>query len=147
MFDKISTALITIVKANTRIQSVYDYEASNLEGFPAATVIPSSNDSDYSTTTEDRRKYSFVIRLYVERLSGQTAERTCEATMRDLVDTLINNLNKTNSMASLATQTGYIFLKILPTPSVWGYAGEGSTMRVAEVKVSLEFDVDTTLIS
>ncbi len=147
MFEKISTSLINLLKANTLIQSVYNFEASKLDGFPALTITPSANESDYTSTTENRRVYSFVIRLYVERLSGNTAESVCESTMRQLVDTVLNTLDHAYGMSTLDPQTGYLFLKMSAAPSQWGYAGVSSQLRVAEIKVTLHFDVDTTLIS
>ena len=103
MFDKISTALLSLFSANTRIQSKYNFEASNLEGFPALTLTPSGDDNNYSTTTENRRVYAFMVRLYVERGSGLDAERTCEATMRDLVDTILDTVDKNHSAISIST--------------------------------------------
>lgn len=146
MFDKISTALKTLLSQNTDIQSVYDFEVSNLEGFPALTIVPSANASSYNSTTENRRAYGFVIRLYVERLSGTNNERTCENTMRGLVDSLLDALDS-NYNLDIATETGYTFLFMRAAPSRWGYAGRENNLRVAEINVELEFDVDVNLIS
>ena len=149
MFDKISTALKSILFTLTKVQSFYDFEASNIEGFPAMTMVASSNDSDYSTTTENRRVYAFVVRLYVERGSGNDSERTCEATMRDLVDTVLDRLDKNFILSgtTVPTQSGYTFLFMSSTPSSWGYAGRENEMRVAEIRFKLNFDIDTNIIS
>jgi hypothetical protein len=149
MFNKISTAIVNLLKSNSLIQSVYNYEASNLEGFPAMTITPSANESEYSTTTENRRVYAFMVRLYVVRGSGADAENTCENTMRDLVDTVLDKLDKNFYFTdgAIQTQTGYTFLFMSSSPSQWGYAGRENEMRVAEIRVRVHFDVDTTLIS
>lgn len=147
MFDKVSNALLTLLSANTLIQSKYDFEASKLEGFPALTITPSESENEYSTTTENRRVYSFVVRLYVERSSGNNAEQTTEKTMRQLVDTVLDTIDKNHSSLNAASQTGYTFLMIRATPSRWGYAGRDNVMRVAEVRISVEYDVDTNLIT
>jgi hypothetical protein len=147
MFDKISTKLFSLLSANTLIQSKYNYEASNLQGFPALTLTPSANENEYATTTENQRAYAFVVRLYVERGSSATAENDCENTMRELVDTVLDTLDKNYNMVGLETQTGYIFLNMTAAPSTWGYAGRENEMRVAEIKVTLRFYVDTTLIT
>ena len=149
MFDKISQALFDLIKGptpNTLIQSSYQYEASALDGFPALTLTPSANESDYSTTTENRRVYAFMIRLYVERGSDATAESTCEKTMRKLVDTVLDTIDKNYRTISIDSQTGYTFLFMHAAPSQWGYSGRENQMRVAEIRVRLEFDVDTTMI-
>lgn len=147
MFDKLSTAIMNLLSSNTKIQSFYNYEASKLEGFPALTLTPSTNENEYSTTTENRRTYAFMVRLYVERGSGNEAERVCESTMRDLVDTVLDKIDKNYNLSTIATQTGYTFLWISATPSQWGYAGGSNEMRVAEVLIKIHYDIDTTLIS
>lgn len=146
MFDKISTALFNLLKANTLIQSCYNYEASKLEGFPALTLTPSANENEYTTTTENHRVYAFVVRLYVERGSSPLEENTCERTMRQLVDTVLDDIDKSYNL-SIDSQTGYIFIRINASPSQWGYAGRENTMRVAEIKVQVHYHIDTTLIT
>lgn len=147
MFDKISTSLFTLLKANSLLQSCYNYEASKLEGFPALTLTPSSNENEYATTTENRRVYAFVIRLYVERGSDPTGENSCENTMRELVDTVLDDLDKNHSDLVIDSETGYTFLMMRAAPSQWGYAGRENEMRVAEIRVQLHYDIDTTLIT
>lgn len=147
MFDKLSTALINLLKTNTKIQSVYNFEASKLEGYPALTLTASANENEYSTTTENRRTYAFMVRLYVERGSSPDAENTCEATMRDLVDTVLDKIDKNYNLGTIVTQTGYTFLWISATPSQWGYSGGANEMRVAEISIKIHYDIDTTLIS
>lgn len=145
MFDKISTAIVNILKTNTKIQSYYDFEASNLEGTPAMTIMPSGNENEYHSTTDNRRTYAFSIRLYVTRGDGNDKEATCEKTMRDLVDTVLDTLDK-NWNLSVVTQTGYTFLGMSASPSQWGYAGRENMYRVAAISVRLTYEVDTTAL-
>lgn len=147
MFEKISTKLKAILEANDLIQEVHDFEASELSGSPVAIVIPSGNESDFSSTTENRRTYGFVIRLYVDRLSGNTNERETETTMRELVDTVLDDLDKDYQLSGLDVNTGYCLLWSSASPSAWGYAGRENIYRVAEITVSVHFDVDTELIN
>lgn len=150
MFDKISTALSSILSANTKIQSKYDFEASNLEGTPAMSITASANENDYSTTTENTRMYAFLVRLYVLRGDSADSERTCEKTMRDMVDGVLDTLDKNWNMSgssAVASQTGYTFLGMSAAPSQWGYAGRENVYRFAEVKVKLRYNIDTTLIT
>ena len=149
MFDKISTALAGILSTSaiTKLQKVYEYEASELEGFPALTLTPSANESAYSTNTENRRVYAFVARIYVERGSSAAAEAECENTMRELVDNVLDAIDKKHSTLSVEAQTGYTFLFMRAAPSTWGYAEGATKLRVAEVQIRVEFDVDVNLIS
>ncbi len=146
MFDKISTALKTVLSLSG-IQSVYDYEASNFEGYPALTLTPAANESAYSTTTENRRIYAFTARIYVERGSTNQNQSDCENTLRELVDSVLDAIDKRHTSLSIASQTGYTFLFMHAAPSQWGYAGGANQLRVAEVLIRVEFDIDVNLIS
>lgn len=152
MFDKISTALFNLLKGptpNTLVQSSYQFEASSIEGFPALTLTPAANESAYSTTTENRRVYAFMVRLYVERPSGNANEEACENTMRELVDTVLDTVDKNHMTLgqSVAAQTGYTYLFMHAAPSQWGYAGAANALRVAEILVRVEMDIDVNLIT
>jgi hypothetical protein len=147
MFDKISTALVNLLTSNTKIQKIYDYEASNIEGFPCAVVIPSANESAYTSTSENRRTYAYLIRIYNERGSLADDEKTCEKAMRDFVDSVLDAVDKSFSSFSPGAVTGYQFLFLSAAPSQWGYVGRENEMRVAEVKVFVHFDIDTNLIT
>jgi hypothetical protein len=147
MFEKVSNALKTILSTNSLIQNVSDYEASKLEGFPAMTITPAANENAYNSTSENRRVYAYMVRLYVIRNSGADEESECEKTMRLLVDTVLDTIDKNHSALNVASQTGYTFLFMHAAPSQWGYAGAANEMRVAEIQVRVEYDVDVNLIS
>lgn len=146
MFEKLSQKLKTIIQANTLIQDVYNYERADANGNIFATITPSANENEYHSTTENRRTYSFLIRLFVER-GGETESETCEKAMRELVDSVLNNLDSNYLLSGLATQSGYTFLFMSAVPSKWGYVGREMNYRVAEIVVNCHFDVDVTLIS
>lgn len=145
MFDKISKALMALFESNVGIETRYPYEATEIKGFPALTLTPSANENEYSTTTENRRVYAFVLRLYVERSSSEP--EVAEQTMRQLVDSVLDTIDRNYTLSGLQTQTGYTFLLMNAAPSVWGYAGRENDMRVAEIKIQLHFDIDTTQIT
>lgn len=147
MYEKISIALINLLKVNSLIQSFYDFESSEIEGYPALTLTPAANENDYSTTTENRRIYAFIARIYVLRPSGKEKEGITEKTLRTLVDSVLDTIDKNHSSLNATAQTGYTFLFMKAAPSVWGYAGRENEMRVAEVQISVEYDIDTTLIT
>lgn len=149
MFEKLSTSLITVLSSLTKIQKFYNYEATQLEGFPALTLTPSGNESEYSSTTENRRVYPFVVRLYVARGTPAIDESVTEATMRDLVDTVLDRLDKNHSFSGMTieSQTGYTPLYMSASPSRWGYVGRENNMRAAEININIYVDVDTTQIS
>lgn len=147
MLEKLSTYFKTLLKANTLVQEVFDYEASNITGSPSVTITPSGNANDYHSTTENHRRYAFMIRLYVRRGSTEQNEETTERAIRELVDTVLDDLDKNHQLLGLQTQTGYTFLFMRAAPSQWGYAGRELEMRVAEIALTVDFHVDVTAIS
>lgn len=147
MVENLSQKLKSILVANDLLQEVYDYEASNITGSPCATLTPSGNSNDYHSTTENHRRYAFMIRLYIRRGSTEGNEQTTEKAMRELVDTVLDDLDKSHQLLGLSNQTGYTFLFMRAAPSQWGYAGRELEMRVAEINVTVDYHVDVTAIS
>jgi len=146
MIQNLITKLKSILTANTLIQSVYDYERADAEGTPFATITPSANENDYATTTENRRVYAFLVRLFVER-AGQSTYENADNTMRALVDSVLDDFDKNYSLSGLTSANGYTFLFMEATPSQWGYVGREQEYRVAEITIKCHFYVDTTIIS
>lgn len=147
MFDQVSTALLNILKANTLLSNAYNFEAAEFDADPCATLTPSANDNDYATTTENRRVYAFNLRLFKTRLTGEDAESRTEAAMRELVDSVLDDIDKNHRLNTLETKTGYTFLLVSAAPSQWGYAGRENMYRVAEIIVQVHFAVDVNLIT
>lgn len=142
MFKKISDKLKELMEATTLFSNVYDFEASDLSGTPTCTITPSGNVSNYDTTTENRRRYAFVVRLYAERKSGNDNERESEEAMKELCDAVINTLDANHQLPGLVSQTGYTFLFMRASPSRWGYAGRENNYRVAEIEMLVDFHID-----
>jgi len=146
MWEKLSTKLIEILELNTLLQKVYNYEKQKPDGIPFATLTPSSNESEYDTTTENERVYAFTLRLYNER-TGQIKPEDAETAMRELVDSVLDDLDKNWELTGLESETGYTFLLMEAAPSVWGYIEEPAQYRVAEIVVRCRFSIDINLIS
>lgn len=136
-----------ILDQNSLVAEGYDYERTQLEATPVYTLTPSVNESDYVTTTENRRVYAFMLRLFVERQSGSDEEKTAEDAMRELVDSVLDDLDKNHRLSGMDTKTGYQYLYMEAAPSVWGYAGRESEYRVAEIIIRLHFDIDVNVVT
>jgi len=147
MWDKLTKKLKSILEANDLITNTYTFEASELSGTPIATLTPSSNENDYATTTENTRVYAYMLRLYVDRPSGEDEEYKSEMAMKGLVDSVLDDLDKNHRLSGLGTKTGYTFLLLEATPSVWGYAGRENEYRVAEIIIRSHFAVDINQIT
>lgn len=147
MFKKISDRIKALIEATNLVANVYDYEASDLSGTPIATITPSGNESSYDTTIHNRRRYGFMVRLFVERGSGNNAEKQAEDAMKELCDKMLNVFDANHQLPDLVSQDGYTFLFMRATPSRWGYAGRENNYRVAEINLIIEFHVDVETIS
>jgi len=146
MIQQIVQKLKAILDANTLLQTSYSYERADPTGTPFATITPSANESDYNTTTENKRTYAFLIRLFTER-AGQTQPEDAENAMRTLVDSVLNDLDSNYTLSGMTVPTGYTFHLMRAAPSAWGYTGVGENeYRVAEIKVQCVVSVDVTLI-
>lgn len=146
MWTILLNKLKTLLDSNTLIQETYDYEMEGFKGSPVATITPSDNASEYSSTKENRRIYAFTIRLFVMR-GGAITNQKCDSTMRNLTDSVLDDLDKNWNLSGISNPTGYQFLLLKAMPSQWGYAGREMEYRVAEIKIQCVVDVDTTLIT
>lgn len=145
MFEAIIQKLKTILEANTLLQKVYIYETAESSGIPFATITPSANESDYHSTTENRRTYAFNIRLFVDRTGSKQAGQA-ELAMRELVDSVLDDLDSNYTLSGTTPKAGYTLLRSFASPSQWGYAGSTTEYRVAEIKVQAVVLVDVNNI-
>lgn len=145
MLQQIVAKIKTILQANDLIQVVYDYERANADGSPFCTITPSSNDSDYNTTTENERVYAFMVRIFVER-KGQINEDVAEDATRSLVDSVLDDFDRNYTLSGMTPPTGYTFLFMEAAPSTWGYVDGENEYRVAEIRVRCHVSVDVNLI-
>lgn len=146
MFRNIITKLKSLLDGVSELQVVYPYERDDPDGTPFATITPAANENAYSTTSENTRVYAFTIRLFVER-KGQTNVETCETTMRDLVDVVLDVLDSNHRLSGISLPAGYTFLFLDAAPSQWGYAGtRENEYRVADINVRVHISVDVNLI-
>jgi hypothetical protein len=130
------------------IQVVYDYPWLDFDGYPAATITPSGMDSDYETTVENLRKYVFVVRLFVSlnEIVGDSYKKKVEDGFRlaeELVDTVIDTIDKDETLSGISLPSGYTMIGLTPIPSVINYFVE-EKMVVAEVKIEAKVSFDTT---
>ncbi len=146
MWDELSAKLKTLILTVDKVQEAYDYEEANLAGTPAVSITASDNESDYATTTENQRIYAFDIRCFVKR-ANPVSDRNAEIATRQLVDAVLNKLDKNYQLSGIVNTSGHEFLFMRAAPSAWGYAGREDEYRVAEIKVKCHVYVDTTVIT
>ena len=153
MWQNLKNKIVAILQANNLLQEVYDYEIESFNGDPAATLTPSTNESDYRSTSENRRIYAFDLQLWVKR-GKPTNSKKAEDTLTDLVDSVLDDFDRyftlsQGSPGTLTLPTGYLIVRVQATPSSWFYVMRepGVWYRVAQVALSVEVDVNVTQIT
>ncbi len=131
-FSTILAKIAAIITAQTSyFQSgavfLYEPEIKDINSDPFASIIPSGNESDYLTTSENKRQYSFVIRIFVERKSRTPAE--AETVLRGAIDALLDAFDNDYTL------TGTV-LGCRATPSKWGYILADKEYRTADINIS-----------
>ena len=150
MWAELIQKIKTILQANTLIAEVFDYDVEEFTGDPACTITPSENISDYNTTEENIRLYVFKISVYVKRtpaISGKDPKYEADRKMRNLVDSILNNLDVNYTLTGMTVPTGYTFINLFAVPSAWGYAGREDEYRAAEIRVTARVSVSLNQIS
>lgn len=150
-FVKLTSALkavIETVKTDTdRIQEIYDYETSKFRGYPAVTIVPSSNSNDYETTKDNKRTYTFTIRIFLER--KVEAPQDQESRLRQLMDNMLDAFDSEDNwrLTSANLPAGYTLIILQPSPSEWGYVeAETAILRYAEIKAKVQVSVNCQTI-
>lgn len=137
----------TLVSGISGIQQVSNSPRLNFTGYPAATVTPSDQESDYQTTTENVRTYAFIIRIFYETKNTGIADAL--NALEDIVDSVLDAFDQEDLKSASARvvginlPSGYTFLNIWATPSVWGEIPD-QELIMAELKVRIRLSIDIT---
>jgi hypothetical protein len=152
MWQNLKNKIKAIIAANNLVQVVYDYEATEFSGDPTVTIVPSSSESDYRSTTSNRRIYAFNVTVWVKRGKPRD-EVEAENVITEVVDSICDDFDKYFTLgsgspgAALSLPIGYSMIMVQATPSSWMYSERETWYRGAEIKVKCEVDVDVFLIS
>jgi hypothetical protein len=93
---------------------IQEYPTLEFTGFPAVTIAPSDNDSDYASTVENLRTYAFYVDCYypIEDPTSSNGYATAFANMRQLIDVVLDAIDNSNSLNGTAQI-------VKPAPSFW----------------------------
>lgn len=148
MWNSILTQVVTVLDTISVIQTVDNYEKSSFSGFPAVTVVPNEEDSDFEATTERMRTYVFRIRAYQEMYSQQHPSspglKDADRILRTVVDDIVKEFDKpaNATLSGNANTAAERVIQVSPVPSSWGYDTDRN-FRVAEVLLQVKVYVDT----
>lgn len=135
----------SLVGTISTIQEVSNSPRLKFGGYPAATVTPSDQEGDYETTTENIRTYAFIVRVFYETKDTDLANAL--DALEDIIDSILDKFDQedlksaSNRTVGINLPTGYTFLNIWATPSVWGEIPDKGLL-MAEIKVRIRLSID-----
>ena len=98
MWSNIIAKIKSILDSNSLIQESYDYEEVNFKGQPAVVIVPSDNESNFTTNIDNERVYGVTVFLFVARGENYYKDKKCDEVMRNLVDSVIDDFDKEDSI-------------------------------------------------
>lgn len=142
--DRIETKLNNVSK----IQEVWDEPRQVFNGFPAAVIIPSDQESDYETTSENERVYAFIASLFQEIQATDRESGIGQAldTLYDLVDDVLDEFDKDPNLSSdgaLGLDSSYQLITVQPAFAGWSQTEDGKMLRV-DITIRVRVSVDIT---
>lgn len=146
MLETLTEKLTALLNSTNLFAAIYSFESNEFKEDPVVTITPSDNESDYRTTSENRRVYAFNVRLFVQRTEPRTDTET-ERILRGLVDRAIDTFDKNYTLSGLVVPTGYTMIMVEAAPSNWFYMEREVVYRVAEIKLKIHMDINVNLIS
>lgn len=148
-FEQLYENLKVLLDEISSIQEKHKSPTFKFNGYPAAFVVPSGNESDYLTTNENQRIYAFKIWVFTEydQTTGEISYETLTQCVDDVLDKVDEQENPENEGRDLASglQSGYTLVAVLATPSRFALDEEEKLLG-AEINVRLKVSVDLTEI-
>lgn len=134
MWNTLSAAIVTKVQASTKLDgtNVFDYGKASFTSYPSVTITPSDDVASFADNLRNRREYSFMVRIYQERLEGGQGEKEAERILRILVDDLISLFDTDLTLGATLKGRGFVYA----VPGKWGYVkAPDIDVRLAEITV------------
>ncbi len=148
--DNIRTLMDSLTGTGKSFQVTYNRPTFQFNGFPAAFIVPVSNENEFKTTNENERVYSFRIWSFVEY--DQTVADTAYNSLMDVLDEVINKIdheeNPENASRTMGTNipAGYTLLAVMAAPGDI-VPDEETKLLAGEVIVRCKVLVDITLLT
>lgn len=146
-FNTLRGQIKTLMDNVSGMQEFSGTPSHKFGGYPAGYVVPSDNEGDYETTSENVRTYAFRVRLFYE--TKTTGVGNALDKLEGIVDTVLDTLD-TEDLKSASSRTigvnlpsGYTYLNIFAHPAVWGQV-EGEDLIYVEIIVRVRVSIDVT---
>ena len=139
--------LKTLLESLTDIQEVSSSPKITFEAYPSAHIVPSSNENDYETTTENIRTYSFQARFFYQ--TKDIGVDVAISRLEQIVDEAIDLIDQQDLKGSTTRTIGvslpsrYMFINIWAVPTAWGEIPD-QQLLMAELSVRIRLSVDVS---
>ena len=144
MLENLKNTIKGKLDSVTAIQEVHAYPEIKFNGYPAATIVPSENESDFETTTENTRVYAFAVRLF-SQIKGSGLEKAY-GQMYNLIDEVLDEFDKDQALTGLTMPDGYTLEISEALPSSVGLVAE-TDLLMAMVNIRVRILIDTKIIT
>jgi len=139
-FATIKAGIVSILQADSDLANgaIYDYEPplEDVVVDPFAVVFAVDNESEFETTTENKRTYNFLVRIFVERRNRGAGN--AETLLTSIVDRLLDEFDQNYTLGVAGV------LMTQAAPSAWAYILSDKDYRVAEIKLSTVVSKDVS---
>lgn len=148
-FGTIRPQIVTLLKTLSNVEdaNIVGYPKTNFSGYPAAYVIPSDNESDYETTSENVRVYAFKVAFFYT--TKQIGKEAALDRLEEIIDAALDLFDQEDQKGSdtrtvgMNLPSGYMFLNIFATPGLWGEVSDNDLV-MAELNVRVRVSVDVS---
>lgn len=139
--------VVDVLETVSAIQEVAAYPKIKFDGYPAAYVVPSDNDGDYETTSENIRTYAFIVRIFYD--TKASGVENAIASLEGIVDSVLDAFDQEDLKSSadrllgISLPTNYTFINVWASPAEWSEI-PGENLVMAEVRVGVRVSIDIT---
>ena len=136
----------TLLESETLLQEVKGFPTLKFTGYPGAYVVPSTNESDYETTTENERVYAFLVRVFYETKDGgiENALIALEGAVDSIMDAVDEDSYKgADRVIGVDLPAKYTYLHTYAINGEWGTIEEESLV-FTELTIRVHLSVDIT---
>lgn len=104
---------------------MYSHPKSTLDGYPAVIVMPSENEADYSSTSQDKLTFGFKLHVLYP-VTEEADHAQVETAIGECVGDLLRLFSAKNALTTVDW--------VNPVPSMWSELEVGEAVyRTAEV--------------
>lgn len=126
------------ISGNDVFVQVLESASNQFTGFPSATIVPGETGSDYATTVQNERTYTFYIYIYLSIEALDAAETATQwDNVRDIIDLVLDGLDNSNDLNNACE-----FLRPVPMQPFETAVGGSGAVLVAPIRLQCVKSID-----